>query len=244
MFEQTLMPETHNKPWTLGASVTLQAAIVGSMVLYSAMHVNPLPMVMPHLNVPMPPVPKLDAVIIVDSFIDHRVGVLNTPVKPFVQPIAIPHGIPHIDDIGSAAPEVAYSTNTALGTGVIGTSIYTASGPRIAPPPPPEPPAAKTANTSAPIRIGGNVMEAKILNRVMPVYPPLAKSMRVSGKVHLVGIISRTGVIEKLDVLDGHPLLVRAALEAVKQWVYQPTTLNGEAVEVLTPIEVNFTLTQ
>lgn len=237
------MTETHNKPWTLGASITLQAAIVGSMVLYSAMHVNPLPIGMPHLSVPIPPVPKLDAVKIIDVLLDRRVGALNTPVRPFVQPRSIPVGIPRIDDIGSAAPDVAYSVNTDVGPGVIGTAIYNATVPRLAPPPPHEP-AAPKANASEPIRIGGKVMEAKIVNRVMPVYPQLAKNMRIAGKVHLVGVISRTGVIEKLDVLDGHPLLVRAALDAVKQWVYQPTTLNGEAVEVVTPIEVNFTLTQ
>src|SRR4051812_24754105 len=120
MFEQALMPETHNKPWTLGASVTLQAAIVGSMVLYSAMHVNPLPMVMPHLNVPMPPVPKLESVIIVASSLGHRTGALNMPVKPFVAPTRIPTEIAVVDDIGSTAPQVAYSTS-ALEPGVVGT---------------------------------------------------------------------------------------------------------------------------
>jgi protein TonB len=243
MFEQTLMPDTHNKPWTLGASVTLQAAIVGSMVLYSAMHVNPLPMVMPHLDLPMPPVPKPEFVKVVAAVIEHRAGALNVPVRQFVAPRYIPTTIAPVDDIGSIAPEI-YSSSTALGPGVVGTGIYIPTGAKVAPPPQPETPAVKIANTSAPVRIGGQVMEARILNRVMPVYPILAKSMRISGKVHLVGVISRTGVIEKLDVLDGHPLLVRAALEAVKQWVYQPTTLNGEAVEVVTPIEVNFTLTQ
>jgi protein TonB len=213
------------------------------MVLYSAMHVNPLPMVMPHLDLPMPPVPKPEFVKVVGAVLEHRAGALNAPVRPFVAPINIPTTIALVDDIGSVAPEI-HSNGTALGPGVVGTGIYSATGTKIAPPPQPEAAVVKTANTSAPTRIGGKVMEAKIVTRVLPVYPPLAKSMRISGKVHLVGIISRTGVIERLDVVDGHPLLVRAALEAVKQWVYQPTTLNGEAVEVVTPIEVNFTLTQ
>jgi protein TonB len=213
------------------------------MVLYSAMHVNPLPIVMPHLDLPMPPVPKPEFVKVISAVLERRAGALNAPVRPFVAPTTIPTKIALVDDIGSVAPEI-YSSSTALGPGVIGTTIYSASGPKIAPPPQPEAAVVKTANTSAPYRVGGQVMEARILNRVMPVYPQLAKNMRVSGKVHLVGVISRTGVIEKLDVVDGHPLLVRAALEAVKQWVYQPTTLNGEAVEVVTPIEVNFTLTQ
>jgi protein TonB len=87
-------------------------------------------------------------------------------------------------------------------------------------------------------------MEAKILKRVIPVYPPLAKNARISGKVHLMSIIAKDGTIQKLEVLDGHPLLVGAALEAVRQWIYRPTLLNGEPVDVMAPIEVNFTLTQ
>jgi len=62
--------------------------------------------------------------------------------------------------------------------------------------------------------------------------------------VHLTAYIARDGTIQRLEVISGHPLLVPAALEAVKQWVYQPTTLNGEPVEVQTTIDVNFTLSQ
>ena len=57
-------------------------------------------------------------------------------------------------------------------------------------------------------------------------------------------MIAKDGTIQELQVVNGHPLLVPAALEAVKQWVYQPTLLNGEPVEVITQIDVNFTLSQ
>jgi periplasmic protein TonB len=62
--------------------------------------------------------------------------------------------------------------------------------------------------------------------------------------VKLVGVIARDGRIERLQVLSGHPLLVPAAVEAVRQWIYQPTLLSGEPVEVIAPIDVNFTLSQ
>ena len=62
--------------------------------------------------------------------------------------------------------------------------------------------------------------------------------------VKLNAIISKDGTIQNLTVISGHPLLVPSALEAVKQWVYQPTLLNGEPVEVSTQIDVNFTLSQ
>jgi len=70
----------------------------------------------------------------------------------------------------------------------------------------------------------------------------LARTMRVSGVVHLVGIIAKDGTIRNLELISGNPLLARAAIDAVRQWVYKPTLLNGEAVEVIAPIDVNFTL--
>jgi protein TonB len=87
-------------------------------------------------------------------------------------------------------------------------------------------------------------MEARIIKRVMPVYPEIAKRSRVSGRVRLMSVIAADGTIQKLQVTEGHPLLVAAALEAVRQWVYQPTLLNGQPVEVQAPIEVIFTLAQ
>jgi len=92
--------------------------------------------------------------------------------------------------------------------------------------------------------IGGNVMAAKLVRQEKPVYPPLAKQARISGTVKLAAMISKDGTIQDLKVISGHPLLIPAALEAVKNWVYQPTLLNGEPVEVSTQIDVNFTLSQ
>jgi len=88
------------------------------------------------------------------------------------------------------------------------------------------------------------VQQAKLIRQVKPVYPPLARQARIQGTVRLTAIIARDGTIQELQVVSGHPLLVPAALEAVKQWVYQPTLLNGEPVEVITQIDVNFTLSQ
>jgi len=120
------------------------------------------------------------------------------------------------------------------------------SVPSAAPPPPPPPPAKKEEKAATPqrIKIGGSVQQAKLVRQPHPVYPPLAKQARISGVVKLSAIISKDGTIQKLEVISGHPLLAPAALEAVKQWVYQPTLLNGEPVEVITQIDVNFTLSQ
>lgn len=83
---------------------------------------------------------------------------------------------------------------------------------------------------------------ANLIRKVMPNYPPLARQARISGTVRFTAVISRDGTIQNLQLVSGHPLLVEAAREAVKLWVYKPTLLNGESVEVVTQIDVNFTL--
>ena len=101
--------------------------------------------------------------------------------------------------------------------------------------PPPSP-------TPQRIMVGGNVQESKLVNRVSPVYSPLALQARLSGVVHLQAVIGKDGRVVDLKVIGGHPLLIPAALEAVKQWVYQPTMLNGNPVEVMTTVDVKFEL--
>jgi protein TonB len=94
------------------------------------------------------------------------------------------------------------------------------------------------------VAIGGRVAEANLIRRVQPVYPPLAKSARVQGTVEFTAIIGKDGNIQNLKLVRGHPLLVNAAKEAVLQWKYKPTELNGQPVDVITDIIVNFTLSQ
>lgn len=94
------------------------------------------------------------------------------------------------------------------------------------------------------ISVGGAVQQAMLVHRVEPAYPQIAKALRKSGQVHLRALIAVNGSIESLQVIDGDPLLVRSALDAVGQWQYRPTMLNGSAVEVETIITVIYTLNQ
>jgi protein TonB len=126
--------------------------------------------------------------------------------------------------------------------GVIGGIISAA--PVAAPPPPPPKVEVQKPKEIQRIRVGGNVQQAKLIYAPKPVYPPLAKQARIQGVVRLQAVIGVDGTIQNLQVLSGHPLLIPAALEAVRQWRYQPTLLNGEPVEVITQIDVNFTLSQ
>ena len=88
------------------------------------------------------------------------------------------------------------------------------------------------------------MQQALIVNQPKPVYPPLAKQGRIEGLVRLSAIIGKDGTIQSLQPVGGHPMLVPAAMDAVKQWLYKPTLVNGEQVEVMTEIVVNFTLSQ
>lgn len=91
-----------------------------------------------------------------------------------------------------------------------------------------------------PKRIISQLSEGQLVNRVEPIYPPICKISGIQGQVKLHAIIGRDGRIQSLSAVSGHPLLVRAALDAVEQWRYRPYVLNGEAVEVETFITVNF----
>ena len=93
------------------------------------------------------------------------------------------------------------------------------------------------------VRVSQGVSVGRLINKVEPVYPQLARNARVQGQVVLTAIISKDGTIQDLRVMSGHPLLVQAALDAVRQWRYKPFLLNGEPVEVETTVTVDFTLT-
>jgi protein TonB len=103
-------------------------------------------------------------------------------------------------------------------------------------------PAVAAPSPTRQIRVVSALQMARLLHRVEPVYPTLARQTRISGTVELTGVIGADGRIRELRLVSGHPFLAAAALEAVRQWVYEPTLLNGEPVEVIAPITVNFRL--
>ena len=107
-----------------------------------------------------------------------------------------------------------------------------------APAPPPPPPVQK----KEPIRVGGNVQASKLVNRVEPVYPELAKRARVQGTVVLQVLVDEQGSVADIKVISGHQLLRDAASGAVRQWKYSPTLLNGEPVKVIATVTVLFVL--
>jgi TonB family protein len=100
---------------------------------------------------------------------------------------------------------------------------------------PPKPPVQR-------VRLGGNVTRKNVIKSVPPIYPPAARAKGIQGKVTMHAIIAKDGSVSQLEVMSGIPILAKAAMDAVRQWKYRPTLLNGEPVEVDTTIDVIFTL--
>ncbi len=109
----------------------------------------------------------------------------------------------------------------------------------VAPPSP-----AANSPTASRVHVSEKDQAARLTSSVPPVYPPLARQARISGTIRLHVIISKSGVPQSIEVLSGPPLLVASAIQAVRQYQYQPTLLNGEPVEVETEVAVVFSLTE
>ena len=92
------------------------------------------------------------------------------------------------------------------------------------------------------IRVGGAVQTSRLIEAPDPVYPPEARAARIQGTVRFNADIATDGTVANLTLVSGHPLLVPAATDAARQYVYQTTLLNGEPAEVVTTIDVTFTL--
>jgi protein TonB len=231
---------------TLPIAYIFEVIIVGVMVLVPLIYTEALPkaQLMTFLAAPPPPPPPPPppAAAAPAPRIIHRVSVEDIMRAPTV----IPKTIAQVKDepeqppsaagvVGGVPGGIPGGTMGGVLGGIIGGVLSAATPP---PPPPPKP------QTPRRIRVGGQVESARLIFQPKPEYPPLAKMARIQGVVRLDAIISKDGTIQDLRVLQGHPLLVKAALDAVQRWRYQPTLLNGEAVEVSTEIDVNFTLAE
>ena len=92
------------------------------------------------------------------------------------------------------------------------------------------------------VEVASGISQGLLVSQVPPMYPAVARAARVQGTVTLSAVIAKDGTVESLSLVSGHPLLVPAAMDAVKQWRYRPYMLNGQPVEVMTQINVNFQL--
>lgn len=231
--------KANRKPWTVAVAIIVQVFLLGVLILVPLVYTQALPIATLNmmLMAPAPPAAAAPAPA-------QQPRVTRQSVRPhsnmFMAPPSIP---PHVDMSREpvAPPEVPDNATIGVVGGVSegspngiigGTDVETSPTP---PPPAPDQPQQR-------IRLGGNVQAAKLISQPMPVYPPLARQARIQGNVVLHAIIAKDGRVEQLSVISGHPLLIQSALDAVRQWRYQPTTLNGAPVEVDTTITVTFTM--
>jgi protein TonB len=253
MFEQVFVGEAPGKKrfWTTCVGVTGQVALVASMVVAPMVWPEALPKPTALLTlllppVPLPPPPKgPDTPHLTRAVQRHSIMNLDGTIN-------LPHAIPKAIEIVDEAPPEPGGGGVPGGTGVPGGIGIPGSVPNIlgstvlAPPPPVvvARPVEKPAPAPEPARIktGGVVLEGKLISRVEPPYPPLARQMRVQGVVELLAVVGTDGKIRELKLLSGSPLLAPAAIDAVKRWIYRPTFLNGDPVEIMAPITVTFKL--
>jgi protein TonB len=257
MFEQMLLP-TGGTHQTRNATLALvgQAVLVAfGIFILPAIFVAQLPrlefateLIAPPLPPPPPP-PPAAATRAPSRLPDTAKLVPRTFVLPqVVAPVTIPQQAamdadapPALTDDGVAGGVVGGIPGGVLGEiagGSLGGAIGAPPAPKAEAPPPP----VQAATTPAQIKVGGDVQAARLTHEVAPAYPPIARLARVSGTVELSATIAANGSVKDVQVMSGNPLLVDAAVNAVKQWTYKPTYLNGKPVEVLTEVDVRFTL--
>jgi periplasmic protein TonB len=236
MFEDSLMESggriKTNQKWTGLISTIVQLALVGFLVLLPLIFTEALPkgMMTTFLVAPPPPppppppaAPKIEHVQRVSEIVN---GALQAPTKIPKQVKMIQEDEPPPPSAGVVGGVVGGVPGGTAG-GVIGSIVgSTAPPPKVATP--------KT------VKVSSGVMEGQKLNAPNPTYPQMARIAHIQGDVQLQATISKTGSIENLRAVSGHPILIQAALDAVRQWKYKPYILNGEPVEVETQITVKF----
>jgi protein TonB len=232
-------PEKQRRTWTTIASYSFQCVLIGMLVVMPLMFTEALPkaQLLTFLVAPPPPPPPPPPAAQVVTKIIRQTDVMNN--GQLRTPTRIPRKVEMIKEEEAPPPMASGVVGGVPGgipggqlNGVIGGIISsTASAPLVAPVP-------------KRVRVSQGVIRGQCIHRVEPVYPKIGLGARIQGNVQLKAIISKTGEVTELEVLGGHPILVPAALEAVKQWRYRPYLLNGEPVEVETNITVTFSIAQ
>jgi protein TonB len=233
---ETSWAQLSRRNWMTLTSFGLQAVVIGVLLLLPLIKPVALPFLRP-LQTPVslatapaaPPVePRTRSAAIPQSNLRSNVLMEPSRIPTVIANLAEDPGPPPVGISG------AYIPGAPNAGGLLGTYGSTGGPANPVVPLPPKP-------TVSPLRIS-KMMEGNLIRRVQPTYPSPARSARIQGQVVLSATISKVGTIENLRVLAGHPMLVGAAIDAVKQWRYRPYILNNEPVEVETQITVNFSL--
>lgn len=245
MFETAAVPTgaTSQRIWTTGLGVVGQALAAACAVAVSLLYPGVLPKpqaLFAWLEAPAPEPPKPTAPDMPTTAV--RAIPTQMPNGVMQMPLHIPDKVEIIED-----PPLPVGYNLSLmAENAVGLKDLASAGP-LGPPAAPvaQPkPATLPPEPIAPKRykVGGLFVAGVPIHRVEPEYPEIARKARIQGRVELEAVIGIDGRIRELKLLGGQPLLVRAAMDAVKQWVYRPYMLDGDPVEMVQPIIVTFTL--
>lgn len=243
MFEHTVLRPAPVRGWAVTLGFMGELTVVGCLLAIPLIWPQLLPRreLMSWITAPLPPPPPIK-----DVAIPHV-----QPAKPgihsgviFYTPVAVPQVVPVLDEAPGDVPGVVGGRESGSPNPLLGPildSVVRGDMPKRPAEAAPAP--APTAPTPIQqVRVSGALQAARLIHRVEPVYPALARQARISGTVELAGVISTNGQIRELRIVSGPALLVQSALDAVRQWIYQPTLLGGKTVEVLTTISVIFRL--
>ena len=253
MFEQSILAngKSGRRVWTTCAGVTGEAIVVVLAAVAPMVFPQALPDLKRMVVEYLPPVPPPPPGPRAKPDVTRVEPVRTEAPRPFTAPPRVPENIA----IGVDSPEVRDAPvgvvggmNLNSGPGVQGgidlTRLFSVERPVPVVRPPETHPA--RAKDTTPVQIKrikmSYVQPSQLLVCIKPAYPPLAKAAHISGVVALEAVIATNGRLAEIRVKSGHPLLVPAAVEAVRQWVYKPTFLNGDPVEVATTIMVTFAL--
>ncbi len=233
---ETSWAQRSRRSWTTLTSFGLQAVVMGLLLLVPLWRTVTLPSVVHTVSTPISIGQRLPEQAPTSGSPHATLMPMSSDAVRFVAPGRIPPTISTTDDGYSTTPIGRIGRDpSSIGIGAPNGFPLPTTGNWSVPAPLPPQPAVREFRTS-------RMLEGSLLYRVQPIYPPLARTARIQGPVVLFAVISKSGNIDNLRVLSGHPMLAPAAIEAVSQWRYRPYILNGEPIEVETQITVNFTL--
>jgi periplasmic protein TonB len=239
LFKDVVSPEVRVQA---GSRYTMLLSVGAHVLIVAAVIIVPL-----MATGVMPPLAS-DPISFMPAELPPAPPPLPTPPAPTAQaaPVANPDAAPinEPEEIGPELPppvvgEVVDGAVPMLGPPSTGFGPGVNLGRDVAPLPPPPP-----VQPSKPVRPGGDIREPVKVKHVPPVYPQIAIKARISGRVVIDAVIGVDGVVREARILSGVPLLNQAALDAVKQWRYTPTTLNSVPVPVIMTVTVQFNLQQ
>ncbi len=237
LVESSAVRKKTHKSWAVMLSAIVQGLILGVLILIPLIYTEALPkqMLTTFLVAPAPPPPPPPPAAAIQKIVRPVARLINS--GKMMAPTVIPKKVEMLRE-EELPPDVGGGVVGGVPGGIAGGSAGGVLGGIIGGSGLPPPPKAAPLR----IRVGGNVQQASIIHQLQPVYPQIAKTAHIQGTVILHAIIAKDGTVQELQYVSGPPLLMRAAMDAVRQWRYKPTLLNGEPVEVDTTISVIFTL--